>query len=641
MPSTSTHPRLRFGVFECDLDARELRKSGVRIRLQEQPFRILEALIESPGRIVSREELRQRLWPSDVYVDFDRSLNKSIARLRDALSDSADGPRYIETLPRQGYRFLAEVSTAGGANGSGATAAVAGEPAEALIPADVPLRQRSSSHWRLWAIIALVPLAILGTWIATRTPAMRPAERGIVVTPLRNLSGDPSQEYLSDGLTEALVTSLGKLGSVRVISLTTAMQYKQRSATVPQIAKELNVDLVLEGSVSKSGDQIRVALNLIDGRSDQHLWAESFDGDKSGIFVLQSQIGRAVAERVPAIMNLPRSPASESEQRTVTAAAYDEYLRGKYFASRHDKASLLKSIEHYQSAIAAQTDYAEAYAGLANTYVTLSGMYWPPHDAMPKAKAAAERALELKKDLPDVYSALGFIDLMYDWNWAEAERHLTTAIALNPSNAQAHSALAGLFISQGRKDEGVAEALRAVQLDPLSLELSFDVESWFFEARRWDLLDAQAKKDMEIDSSFSLAHAMRGEAMARTHQPNFLREAEIAEKNAEDPFALASIGDVYALAGKRPDAERILARMEAIGRQQYMCRFELAAMQTSLGHTDAAFEELERAYRDHADCMPFLRADIRLDALRGDSRFDSLLERMRLTPKAASTDSSR
>ena len=641
MPLSSTRPRLRFGVFECDLETRELRKSGVRIRLQEQPFRVLEALIESPGRVVSREELRQRLWPSDVYVDFDRSLNKSIARLRDTLSDSAEAPRYIETMPRRGYRFVAEVSTANGANGSGGIA-VSGEPAEGDTTAsDVANRQRSSSRWRAWTMVALVLLATLATWLTTRTPATPRGERGIVVRPLRNLSGDPSQEYLSDGLSEALVTSLGKLGSVRVISLTTAMQYKQRNVTVPQMAKELNVDLVLEGSVSKSGDQIRVALNLIDGRSDQHLWAETFDGDKAGIFLLQSQIGRAVADRVPAIMNLPRSQKSGSEQRTVTAAAYDQYLRGRYFGSRHDKASLLKSIEHFQAAIAAQPDYAEAYAGMANTYVILSGMYWPPHDAMPKAKAAAQRALELKKDLPEVYSALGFVDLMYEWNWAEAERYLTTAIALNPSQAQAHSALAGLLVSQGRKDEGVAEALHAAQLDPLSAELSFDVESWFFEARRWDLLDAQAKKDMEIDPTFSLAHAMRAEAMARTHQPDFLREAELAEKNAEDPFALAAVGDVYVLAGKRQDAARILSKMEEIGKQQYMCRFELAAMQTSLGRLDAAFEELEQAYRDHADCMPFLRVDVRLDALRQDSRFSSLLERMRLKPEASSADASR
>ncbi|MGA8025524.1 MAG: winged helix-turn-helix domain-containing protein, partial [Bryobacteraceae bacterium] len=401
------HPleRVVFEPYQVDFQTRELRKHGIRIRLQAQPFQVLEILLEQRGILVTREELKDKLWPADAFGDFDHGLNKAINKIREALADSAVHPRYIETVARRGYRFIAAVTAVD-------------EPLTALEPAIVngipeakdgnhgPGRQRISA-WKFAAASFMLLLAAFIVW--KWKPVAHPSSdiRSLAVLPLESLSSDVSQEYFADGMTDELITALGTINGLRVISRTSVMMYKGVRRPLPQIARELNVDAVVEGTVLRSGEQVRITAQLIRANTDEHLWAQSYQGDLRNTLQVQDNVARAIADRVRVRVTSQEQALLENA-RPVNPAAYDAYLRGRYFWNKRTEQGLKKAIDYFDQAIAHDPKYAQAYSGLADSYALLGDWEYgalAPEEAFPKAEAAATKALDLNDNLGEAHAS--------------------------------------------------------------------------------------------------------------------------------------------------------------------------------------------------------------------------------------------
>lgn len=531
--SPSTPRLVRFGVFEVDLRAGELRKSGVKIKLQEQPFQILALLLERPGEVVTREELQRKLWPADTFVDFEHSLNAAVKRLREALGDSAETPRFVETLPRRGYRFI--------------------YPVEGREP---PARRR-----RWVTALALVALpGMLAVMFALNLGGLRdrllgrpmPGEiTSIAVLPLENLSGDPEQDYFTDGMTEMLITELSKIGALKVISRQSVMQFKGTDKPLPEIARELDVDAVVEGSALHIGERVRITVQLIEAATDRNLWADNYDRDVSDVLELHSEVAQAIARQIK-IAVTPEEETRLASGRPLNPKAHEAYLRGRYHWNKRTEEGLKKSIEHFQQAVEMDRGYALAYAGLADAYVFLGGyQVFPPKEVNTKAKAAALKALELDDTLAEVHASLAIAKLS-EWDWLGAERELKRAIELNPSYATAHHWYAYYLETLGRFDEAVEEIQRARELDPLSLIIDITAGDIMFQrVGQYDKAIAHYRKTLELDPNFGMTHEWLGRAYA---QKGMYEEA-IAEYqrsvslSGRSPRVMAGLGYTYAVAG--------------------------------------------------------------------------------------------
>ena len=613
MPETKPRTVFHFGVFEVDTAARELRRDGVLIRLQDQPFELLLALLECPGEMVTREALRTRIWQTGTFVEFDQGLYTAVARLRDALGDSPENPVFIQTIPRRGYRFLAPVTH------TPSTKPEIHEP----VPSEVKRPVRAPGALIVLGIAAVLMIATAG--FAVRmwyTP--RPQPHSIAVLPMQNFTGSAEAEYLVDGFTEELVTQLGKDPSLQVISRTTSMRYKGSKKTLQEIGRELNVERIVEGSISRSSDVIKVTAQLIDARNDRHIWAESYSREAKDFITLQAEVAAVIdaqihAHTVPARpMRVPANPE-----------AYDAYLRGRYEYAKRDGDALQKSIELFQHAISSDPNFAPAYAGLADSYIALSTYYRPPREVMSLARQAAQRALAIDDESADAHSSLGWIEFSYDWDWVSAEHHIRRAIALNPSYAPAHSAYSGLLARLDRPSEAIAEMKMARQLDPLSLSIAFDTVWNSLDSRRYDIVLAEADRTLSTDPKFSFANSVSGLACAI--QGRYGEAIERSKRGAaanDSPVNLGLLGEVYARAGQREQGEKILRQLQSLASTQYVCKHEIAALQATLGHTDDAIHSLEKARLERSDCMPFLRVDPRMDPLRSDPRFQSILQQV-------------
>ena len=432
--------RFRFGVFELDLRAGELRKHGVRIRLQEQPFLVLAMLLEHPGEVVTREELQKKLWPADIFVDFDHGLNKAINKVRDALGDSAENPRFVETVARRGYRFMSEVKVVEvplvrtpelerpiyptAADRKRPVAADERAAGKQLLP---------SLAWKISALVLILLVVALATWKLYPWNRPPPVIRSLAVLPLENLSGDASQDYFSDGMTDELITELGQIGDLRVISRTSAMTYKDTHKTLPQIAKELNVDAVVEGAVLRSGGRVRITAQLIMADTDKQLWAESYEGDLRDALTLQAQVARAITNQIQVNLNPQEQVALKV--KVVNPEAYESYLEGRYFWNKRTADGLKAALAYFNQAIDEDPNYAEAYSGLADTYALLGDWQYAvmtTKEALPKAKAAANKALELDNTLGEAHNSLAFCLDGFDWDFDLAGREFRRAIALEP-----------------------------------------------------------------------------------------------------------------------------------------------------------------------------------------------------------------
>ena len=561
---------IRFGTFELDVQAGELRKQGVKIKLQEQPLRVLEMLLANPGQLVTREELRRVLWPTNTLVDFDHGLNRSINKLREALGDSAESPRFIETLAKRGYRLV-------GGPGSG--------------PAEI---------------------------------------RSLLVLPLENLSQDPEQGYFADGLTETLTTTLAKISALRVLSRTTAVFYKRAQKTLPDIARELGVDGVVEGTVLRSEGRVRISAQLLHAPTDTHLWADSYDRDLRDILALQAEVAAAIAKEIR-VKVTPHEQMQLAHAPVVDPEAYDAYLRGRFYWDKRTPDAMRMAIELFEQAIARDPSFSAAHAGRAECTGALGWWgYVPPAEAFPKAKRQALKVIELDPGLAHGHAVFAWATLHNDYDFLTAEEQFRRAIELDPRSSLAHYRLALSLTYVGRFEEAIDEAECAVSLDPLSAMPNAALSWTYWFARQFDRVLAHARTKVELHADVPYIHW--AVAMGNLEIGNF--DAAIAamrlavDTSGGATLFSAILAETYAVAGRRDDALEILRRLQEDSGQRYVTPYMLGRIYAALGQKDEAFRWLDIAYEQRAPWMVLLKRDPRLDSLRSDPRYEALLRRM-------------
>jgi TolB-like protein/DNA-binding winged helix-turn-helix (wHTH) protein len=629
-----TQPRvIKFGLFEADLAAGELRKSGLRQKLAGQPFQVLQVLLEHPQEIVTREELQQRIWPQDTYVDYDLALRKSIARLREVLGDSADNPRFIETIPRRGYRFIASLNTNGHVRAVVAVS-IEGAPSETR-------RFRRSLQIGIAlglgvAALALVLLGVVPDKLKFRREVTSgvPQIRSLAVLPLQNLSADPAQEYFSDGMTDALITDLAQIGSLKVISRTSSMQYKESKKSLPEIAHELNVDGIVEGTVQRSGDRVRITAQLIYGPADKHLWANSYERDMRDLFALERDVTEDIARQVKAQITTEHQ-ALVAPPRPVNLDALEAYLEGNFHLNKglmgaRDE-ELRVAGKYFQNAIDADPTFAPAYIGLAEAHHIL---FWPSSEDFAIMKASAEKALELaptSSEAHDEVSTSKFVDR----DWAGAEEESRRAIALNPNNADAHQGLGGILDTVGKLDEAWKEYEIAQEVDPNQDHLS----GALYTRGQYDRAIELLRKSAERRPDDAVIHYFLAENYARKglykewdqEQKTSLTQAGLPESGSRIHRAFVTSGYPGALRQEAAELEHLYAK-----RQGYFPGI-LAETYAILGDKDRAFYWLgqgcEHWHMASSDpILSGLKADPGFASLRSDPRYKDMLRCMGLPP---------
>ena len=648
---------LRFDVYELHLRAGELYRNGRKIKLQEQPFQILAMLLEQPGQVVTREELRERLWPADTFVDFDHSLGTATKKLRQALNDEADRPRFIETVPRRGYRFIAPVESQASPPSRSNVIPPGGSSSTATSAATQVVSHTYGSRGKILAAALVVAIALLvglsSSRVRERLFGRRspPRIQSLAVLPLVNLSGDPNQDYFADGMTEALTTDLGKISALRVISRTSVMQYKGTKKPLPEIARELNVDGFIEGTVSRSGNHLRITANLLQASPEKHLWAESYESELGDILTVQGQVAQAVAREIQVKLT-PEEQKLLRSARAVDPKAHDDYLKGRLSCDEQTRQGLDTSFQYFQQAIEEAPNDPLAYAGLANCYAIWA---WAgdlfagdpsPKDVMPKARDAALKALQLDEDLAEAYKALAVVEMILDWNWSGAERQFKRAIELNPNSASTHVYYEHYLVAMGRFDEATAEVRRSVELDPFS-DFSRDFGgAWaLYFARHYDLSLEQSGKSLELDPRRPWAHyntALVYEHTGRGGEAiqEFLKAEELFGMS---PNRLAELRNVYQQSGGKGYWRNILAFSREVSKRprqfattsgygwcDYMQDADVAAVQVRLGEFNAAFKSLEKGYANHGSALVYLNVDPYWDNIRSDARFKDLIRRVGL-----------
>jgi TolB-like protein/DNA-binding winged helix-turn-helix (wHTH) protein/Tfp pilus assembly protein PilF len=647
---------LHFGVFELDLKAGELRKHGLRLKLPEQPFQLLSVLLENPGDIVTRDELRSRLWPGDTFVDFDHGLNNAVMRLREVLGDSSENPRFVETIPRRGYRFIAPV---GGAI-LPATPAIHPEEGKGPVPLETSKPQLVGSlpaggqpgtqggEWptaRRWLFISATILFVSALSIAgyyqyhDSAPAkiVAPPQKSLVVLPLENLSGDKDQEYFADGLTDDLIANLAKIHSLRVLSRSTAMSYKNTHKPLSQIASELNVDAVVEGTVLRVGDRVRITAELVQVSTDRHLWAETYESQMGDILALQNRVSSAIVNEIR--INLtPEDQERLAKNPAVTREAYENYLKGRYYWNKRSDENLTRAIGYLEEATHQAPQYSLAYAGLADCYAIISAEIFgtmSPAVAAPKAKAAALQALGIDPTLAEAETSLATVKFNYDWDWNGAAEGFASAIQHNPSYATAYQRYSLYLIAMGRPEDSFAQINKARELDPLSISINFSLGWRFYMARQYDRAIQQLRNTLEMDSSYELPHLVLGLSYMQKGDfaqaiPELRKAADLAHGT---PLMVSALANAYARMGNKLEAEKLLANLVIQSKKSYVSPYYFAVVHAGLGEQEKAISDLEKAYSDRSNGLVFLKVDPSLDALRGDARFQVLQQKLNFPGK--------
>jgi len=624
-PESSASRRIfRFGAFEFDVQARELRKHALRIKLSGQPISVLEILLERPGEVVTREDLQKRLWPAGTYVDFEHSVNAAVKRLRQALGDSADSPRFVETLARNGYRFIAPVT----------------QPVDDL--ARPATRNKEAAGQRglraLPAVMAGVALfAVIAASLAGLHEKHRAAMgfgpiRSLAVLPLANLSGDPDQEYFAEGMSDALRQQLEGISALKVISRISSVYYRGSNKPLPEIAHEMNVDAVVEGSVLRSGNRVRIDVELILAANDGRLWGGSYDRDLKDVFTLQGEVARRIADEIRVTLT-PPDRARLARTHTADPDAYLAYSQGRFFWNRRTEEDLKKAIGYFQQAIEKDPNYALAYDGLADCWAPLGWYaYLAPAETFPRAKAAVNKALSLDDSLAEAHTSLAFVSLYYDRDWAKAEHEFRRGIDLNPNYANGHHWYAEFLSLVGRHEEAIAESERARELDPLSNIINTWVGSRYFFARRYDKAIEEYRHAIEMDPGFVPVHLVLGHALEQKHM---YREAIVELERAVSlsggsPVYLASLAHCYGVAGRRSQAQKVFDDLRNMSKRRYVSPYDLALASLGTGERDRALALLAQAVEERSPRAAFLGVDPRFDGLRGDARFKMLIVRVGL-----------
>jgi TolB-like protein/Tfp pilus assembly protein PilF len=594
MPLEQRTPNLRrFGAFEVDLRSRELRKGGIRIRLQDQPFEILAVMLDRPGDVVTREELRQRLWPAGTFVDFEHSLNAAIKRLRAALGDDADNPQFVETLHRRGYRFIAPVQSEG-------------QP--------------------------------LGNLHVVRPPAGKPANDPVsvrlVVLPFSNLSNDPAQEYFSDGLTEEMITQIGRLcpGRLGVIARTSSMLFKRSPKSASEIGRELSADYLLEGSVRGDGDRVRITAQLIETRTEVHLWAETYDRSLGETLNMQTDVAAHIARSL-AMELVPDQVDVLGRATPRRTEAYQEYLKGRFHWNRASLDGVKSALSYYARALELDPDFAAAHSATARARIALANHSKEPGRAqLEQARASALRSIELDPGISDAHLALAEIRRTLEWNWRLAEDEYRTAIALSPSCESAHRFYAQFLAAMSRFGEAKTEADRACDVDPFCLVVTTGAAWVRYVAGEFDAAIDRSRHVLEMDTGYAPARRILGAALLGVGRPDqaVVELAAAAGPDADDRISLSWLAHAKALAGARDEAGALVKDLEASAATSYVPGYHLAIAHLGLGDRDAAFRLLEQACGDREAAILNVVVEPRFEPLRRDPRYGALVRQLRL-----------
>jgi TolB-like protein/DNA-binding winged helix-turn-helix (wHTH) protein/Tfp pilus assembly protein PilF len=628
---------LHFGVFDVDPEARELRKRGIRVRLPHQAFQVLQVLIENPGRVISRDELRRALWPAETFVEFDHGLNNAISRLRDLLDDSSSSPRFIETIPRRGYRFIASVESRGQRDaGPLETVPTQVAPAAAppLAPLSAPAVGASAARPVRWwpAAIGVGLVVLLGVSLAYRLSGSQLTQaKSLAVLPFAYESGadQSDQAYLADGMTDALITQLSKLGALRVISETSSRRYKDATKSLPAIARDLGVDTIVQGSVFRTGDVIRVNVQLIRADTDTNLWAQSYTRSLGNIAALESEVALDVANEIGARITL-QERTRVSAARPVDPEAYRLYVLGNQLRQKETKAEFYEALDTFQRALEIEPAYARAYWGIAETWIGLASWagFIPPRAGFPKAKAAVQRALAIDPALAEAHAALGFVSEAFDWDFTAAEQSYKLALNLSPNNADTHWRYTLFLYRTGRRAEGIAQAELAYQLNPLSLAYNVSLGTRLSSEGRLDQAFAALRRATELDPTYYDAWLHLGEAYEFAGRPadavaNAQHGVEISNSA---PHAVVGLAEIYARLGKRSEAQALLTPLEKS--VFHGDAYGIASAHLMLGDKDAALRWFLTACEERAPRMAYFRFEEenkRYDPIRGDARFKEFL----------------
>jgi TolB-like protein/DNA-binding winged helix-turn-helix (wHTH) protein/Tfp pilus assembly protein PilF len=652
--STLRATSLRFGTYEFDLRSGELRKHGIRIKLQEQPCQILAILLEHRGEMVTREQLQHRLWPSDTFVDFDHSLNTAVMRLREALNDSSENPRFIETLPRRGYRFVAPVEEksasvnepaagqtgdAGASQGGDSKVDPISAPLLSAFPAVAAKLEKPVQLPMLVTVtLSVLAIVLVGAFAFRylKRPPLATATSGqltsLVVLPFENLSADKDQAYFADGMTDELIAHLAKIRSLRVISRTSSMEYKGTHKTLSQIARDLNVDAVVEGTVLRSGDRVRITAELVQVATDRHLWAESYESQLGDILTLQSHVASAIVNEIRVKLS-PEDQVRLATARPVSTQSYENYLKGRYYWNKRSQEGLTKAIDYFQLAIEQDPNYALAYAGLADCYSIIGSAIVgtvPTSEVAPKARAAALKSLELDNTLAEAHTSLATVRFNYDWDWNAAASGFRRALELNPSYATAYQRNSLYLMSMGRTSESIAEMNRAHDLDPLSISTNFSLGWRLYMAREYDQAIEQLRNTIDMDPDFVLPHLVLGQAyeQKKMYDQAITELRRAADISQSSPPAVAALARTYAVSGRTTEARKLLDQLMEQSKKRYVSPFYMAIVYAGLGENDQALDWIEKAYKDRSNAIVFAKVDPQLDTLRSTPRFLSLLHRL-------------
>jgi TolB-like protein/DNA-binding winged helix-turn-helix (wHTH) protein/Flp pilus assembly protein TadD len=605
---------------------------------------LLIFLVERPGELVSREQIAERLWGKDVFVDVDHSINVAIRKIRIALRDDPEKPRFVETVIGRGYRFAAPVVRSNGDSPSQVQPQVqtlppppqaAAEPA--VLPTAVPVKKKRAASLRmlLGGLAAVALLALV--WVLIRgggaKSTARPPIRSLAVLPLKNLSGDPTQDYLADGMTEELIGRLAQIHDLRVISRTSSMHFKDSQLSVPEIAKTLNVDAIVEGSVIREGSRIRVHAQLIRAATDEHFWSETYDRELQDVLTLESEVAQSIAEKIEVTIT-----GKERERlaavRPTSPEVYESYLKGRFaLTNSKSRADIENSVGYFEEAIKRDPAFAPAYVGLANAYSGLGSVFFgaPPEETRPKAISAVRKALQLDPDLAEAHVLLANV-LQEQWHWADAEAEYRRALELNPNDAHAHAELAFWLLCQGRTDEAVTWVQRGRELDPLAVS-GEDIAWILFQSHRYDEAIHELRSLLAVHPDDLGALTTLGFVLAANGHPRDAIPAleKVVSVSNRSPAATGVLIRAYALAGRRADALRLLADLKKRRQAGYVPAAAFVNAYLGLGDYDQAFVWLEQAYKEQSNILQFVKVHPYFDPVRRDPRFADLVRRVGLS----------
>lgn len=625
---------IRFGEdFELDIRPRRLRCGARVLKLERIPLELLVLFLARPNEIVTRDEIVGRIWGKDVFLDTDNSIRGAIRKLRQVLKDDPEQPRFIQTVTGQGYRFIAPVMSPEEADVGRATSPPSSTPKPATEPDSTQgLPNGTAGRWVVVGGVVLIVVIAAAVLVQRfRSAAIAPKIRSIAVLPLKNLSGDSGQDYLADGMTEELIGRLAAIRDLRVISRTSVMHFKETKLLVPEIARQLGVEAIVEGSVIRDGNRIRVHAQLIRAATDAHIWADEYERDFNNILVLEDDLTRSIAQQIAA--NLATRPANVAAHRA-DPVAYDDYLIGRYHFNQRTPDAVNKSITHFEQAIAKDPKFALSYSGLADAYALLGyrGAY-PSKEALAKAKAAAMKAIELDPSLADPHTSLAFIAETYEWDWTSSEREYKRAIELDGNDARARHFYASYLTYVGRFDDGIREERRARELDPLSLPVNNALAGRLLAAGRLQEALEQARATLDLDANFAPVHQTLGWLYLKSGKTEeavqeFRRALQLS--GANDIYLKSDLAFACAVSGKRAEAEKALAEFKVLHNRGLAPSGSIAIVYGALGDSEDAFAWLEKAYQERDPELTYIKVGRRFDPLRNDPRLQQMAHRMGL-----------